>query len=48
VPPTLRDRLVAVLPSVQVVTLPGASHFAALERPGEVGAAIGSFLAASR
>jgi hypothetical protein len=28
--------------------IPSATHFAALERPSEVGAAIGSFLAASR
>jgi len=48
VPPALRDRLVAALPSVQIVTIPGATHFAALERPCEVGAAIGNFLAASR
>ena len=48
VPPALRDRLVTALPSVKIVTIPGATHFAALERPSEVGAAIGSFLAASR
>jgi hypothetical protein len=28
----LRDRLVATLLSVQIVTIPGATHFAALER----------------
>jgi pimeloyl-ACP methyl ester carboxylesterase len=45
VAPALRERLVATLPSVQVVVIPGASHFVALERPREVGAAIGRFLA---
>jgi pimeloyl-ACP methyl ester carboxylesterase len=45
VAPALRDRLVATLPSVRGVTIPGATHFAALERPSEVGAAIGNFLA---
>jgi pimeloyl-ACP methyl ester carboxylesterase len=48
VPPALRDRLIAALPSVKIVMIPSATHFAALERPSEVGAAIGSFLAASR
>jgi pimeloyl-ACP methyl ester carboxylesterase len=48
VAPTLRDRFVATLPSVQVVVIPGGSHFVALERPREVGAAIGRFLAERR
>ena len=46
VAPALRDRLIATLPSVQVVTIPGGSHFVALEHPCEVGAAIARFLAA--
>ncbi len=48
VSPALRDRLIAALPSAQVVTIPGGSHFVALERPREVGAAIGRFLAERR
>ena len=48
VAPTLRDRLIATLPSVQVVVIPGGSHFVAFERPREVGAAIGRFLAERR
>jgi pimeloyl-ACP methyl ester carboxylesterase len=45
VAPALRDRLVAALPSVQSVSIPHATHFAALERPREIGAALGAFLA---
>ena len=45
VAPALRDRLVAALPSVQVATIAGGTHFTALERPREVGAAIARFLA---
>lgn len=45
VAPALRDRLVASAPSAQIVTIPGGSHFVALEKPREVGAAIAHFLA---
>jgi len=45
VAPALRDRLVAAVPSARIETIPGATHFAALERPREVGAAIGRFAA---
>ena len=48
VAPALRDRLVAALPSVQVVTIARASHFVALEHSREVGAVIARFLAAVR
>jgi pimeloyl-ACP methyl ester carboxylesterase len=40
VAPSLRDRLVAAVPSVQIATIPGGTHFTALERPREVGAVI--------
>jgi pimeloyl-ACP methyl ester carboxylesterase len=46
VAPALRDRLVAATPSAQIATIPGGTHFTALERPREVGAAIARFLAA--
>jgi len=45
VAPAFRDRLVASVPAVEVATIPAATHFAALERPREVGAAIGRFVA---
>ena len=45
VAPALRDRLVDALASVQIATIPGGTHFTALERPAEVGAAIARFLA---
>lgn len=45
VAPSLRDRLVAAVPSVLIATIPGGTHFTALERPREVGAAIARFLA---
>jgi len=48
VAPALRDRLIATLPSVQIVTIPGGSHFVALERPREVAAAIARFFAERR
>lgn len=48
VAPALRERLVAALPSVRIERIPGGTHFAALERPREVGAAIGRFLADAR
>lgn len=46
VAPAFRDRLVAAVPSVQIATIPGGTHFTALERPREVGAAIARFFAA--
>jgi pimeloyl-ACP methyl ester carboxylesterase len=45
VAPAFRERLVGALPSVALATIPAATHFAALERPREVGAAIGRFVA---
>jgi pimeloyl-ACP methyl ester carboxylesterase len=45
VPPPLRERLLAGRAGARVETVAGATHFAALERPAEVGAAIGRFLA---
>jgi pimeloyl-ACP methyl ester carboxylesterase len=45
VAPTLRKRLAAAARRTCVEVVPGATHFAALERPGEVGAAIARFLA---
>jgi pimeloyl-ACP methyl ester carboxylesterase len=44
VAPALCDRLVAALPSAQVATIPGGSHFVALEKPRELGAVIARFL----
>lgn len=44
VSPALRERLVATLPPVEVATIPGGSHFVALEKPREVGAMIARFL----
>lgn len=41
-----RDRLLACVPDLRIETIAGATHFAALERPREVGAAIARFLAA--
>lgn len=43
---SLHDRLVAAVPSVQIATIAGGTHFTALERPREVGAAIARFFAA--
>jgi pimeloyl-ACP methyl ester carboxylesterase len=48
VAPVFREKLVASLPSVRVETIPGGTHFVALERPREVGAAIGRFLCEAR
>jgi pimeloyl-ACP methyl ester carboxylesterase len=45
VAPALRDRLIATLPSLQVATVAGGTHFTALEHPSEVGVAIARFLA---
>jgi len=45
VPGALRDRLLDARAGSQVATIPGATHFAALERPAEVGRAIGRFAA---
>jgi len=45
VAPALRDRLVAAIPSLQIATIAGGTHFTALERPREVGAAIARFFA---
>lgn len=45
VAPKFREQLAAALPSVTIETIPGGTHFVALERPREVGAAIGRFLA---
>jgi pimeloyl-ACP methyl ester carboxylesterase len=41
----LRDRLLAAQPAARAEAIAGATHFAALERPSEVGRAIGGFLA---
>jgi lipase len=43
VPPTLRDRLLGERPAARVTTIAGATHFAALERPAEVGRAVAGF-----
>jgi len=43
VPAELRDRLLDTRPGARVETIAGATHFAALERPAEVGRAIGRF-----
>jgi pimeloyl-ACP methyl ester carboxylesterase len=45
VAPELRDRLIEGLPQVRVERLPGATHFAALERPRELGALFAGFAA---
>jgi pimeloyl-ACP methyl ester carboxylesterase len=46
VAPHYRERLVASVASATIATIPEATHFAPLERPREVGAAIAAFLAA--
>jgi pimeloyl-ACP methyl ester carboxylesterase len=45
VPARLADRLAAVLPRCDALRIPGATHFAALERPAEVGSALRAFAA---
>jgi pimeloyl-ACP methyl ester carboxylesterase len=45
VAPALRERLAAAIPSLRIATIAGGTHFTALERPREVGAAIARFLA---
>ncbi len=45
VPPELRDRLIEGLGQVRVERLSGATHFAALERPRELGALLAGFAA---
>jgi lipase len=45
VAPPLRERLCASLPAVRVETVARATHFAALERPAEVGQALARFVA---
>ncbi len=40
-----REQLVAAVPSASIETIAGGTHFVALERPHDVGAAIGRFLA---
>lgn len=44
-PPPLLDRLARGVRDLQVQAIPAATHFAALERPNEVGARIGRFAA---
>jgi pimeloyl-ACP methyl ester carboxylesterase len=45
VAPRFREQLLAALPSASIETIAGGTHFAALERPREVGTAIGGFVA---
>jgi pimeloyl-ACP methyl ester carboxylesterase len=45
VPARLADRLAAAVRRCEVVRLPGATHFAALEKPAEVGSALRAFAA---
>lgn len=45
-PEPLRERLLAGRRDARTAVVPGATHFAALERPAEVGRALGRFAAA--
>ena len=43
-PPPLLERLRRALPRLGIERIDGATHFAALERPGAVGRALARFL----
>jgi pimeloyl-ACP methyl ester carboxylesterase len=45
VPPALLERLRSAAPVLDIVNIPAATHFAALERPAQVGRAVAAFAA---
>ena len=45
IPPPLLERIEAAVPDLRVQQIAASTHFAALERPNEVGARLGRFAA---